>query len=105
MDIWVREDLSLEWRFKWRRRFFVWEEHLSNNLLEDLEGIVWSNEEDVWEWKLAEGGVFTVKSMYNKLEGILVLENKWGRRIGRSLLKCGKTRLRLKWWPFLGSFS
>jgi len=61
---------------EWRRGFFVWEEHLFNGLLEDLEGHVWSQEEDVWWWKLEEGR-FSVKSMYAKLEGMLILEDSW----------------------------
>lgn len=62
----------------WRRNFFVWEEDLLNNLLEDLEGHVGSHEEDEWLWKLEEDGRFSVKSMYTKLEGMFILDNKWG---------------------------
>lgn len=47
-------------------RFFVWEEQLLNNLLEDLEGHVWTHGEDVWVWKLEDDGNFTVKSMYGE---------------------------------------
>ncbi|AET05262.1 hypothetical protein MTR_8g103410 [Medicago truncatula] len=59
----------------WRRQFFEWETNLLNNLLEDLEGFVWGHGEDRWSWKLEDDGVFTIKSLYNKLEGVCVF---WG---------------------------
>ena len=34
----------------------VWEGHLFANLLQDLEGVVWSQEEDEWRWNLEESG-------------------------------------------------
>lgn len=39
----------------WRRRLFVWEENLVNNLMEELEGFTLSLEENEWRWKLEEG--------------------------------------------------
>jgi hypothetical protein len=56
------------WAFRWRRRLFVWEENLLINLLGDLECFVTTLEEDRWRWKLGEEDVFTVNSMYVKLE-------------------------------------
>lgn len=78
-EIWVSNGVEREWRFSWRRRFFVWEEELLNNLLAVLEGHVWVDEHDHWVWKLKEERVFTVWSMYKKLETMLILENNWGR--------------------------
>lgn len=62
-DVWVNGEMGREWRFMWRRNFFVWEDDLLNSLVEDLEGHVWSHEEDVWIWKLEEDGRFSVKSI------------------------------------------
>jgi hypothetical protein len=53
------------WDFSWRRRLFVWEE---NQILGDLGGFVRVDEEDKWRWNLGEDEVFTVKSLYDKLE-------------------------------------
>lgn len=56
------------WFFSWRHRLFVREEHLLDSLLGDLNGVEINNVEDVWRWNLEGGRVFTVKSMYVKLE-------------------------------------
>lgn len=61
-----------------------------NALLEDLEGHVWNHENDSWVWKGEAEGVFTVKSMYKKLEGLFILEDTWGdedRRVFHQLWK------------------
>lgn len=53
------------------------EEELLISLLKDLEGHRWNNFEDRWDWKLEEGGKFSVKSSYKNLEDLLILEDKW----------------------------
>jgi hypothetical protein len=58
--------------FNWRRRFFVWEESLLNLLIADLEGFVPSLVKDSWKWKLEGEGGFSVKSLYKKLDGVLM---------------------------------
>ena len=50
------------------------EEELLISLMEDLEGHRWENKEDMWWWKAEEGGMFTVKSCYKKLERLLLWE-------------------------------
>jgi len=67
-DMWVDDVIGGSWVFTWRRRLFVWEENLLNALLGDLDGFIRNNMEDVWRWKLGGEDVFTVKSLYLKLE-------------------------------------
>jgi hypothetical protein len=70
----------------------VWKINLLNNLLEDLEGFVWVHGEDRWRWKLEEDGVFTIKSLYNKLEGVCRREGVRSdkeRRVFRQIWKYG----------------
>jgi len=61
------------WLFSWRCPLFVWENELVTELLVDLDGFRGTLEEDVWWWRLEESGFFSVKSMYKKLE-VLMLE-------------------------------
>lgn len=44
-------------------------------LLADLEGRTWSDEEDRWRWELKDFGIFTVKSAYSKLEHLFLMED------------------------------
>ncbi|AES94340.1 hypothetical protein MTR_5g013360 [Medicago truncatula] len=55
-----------------------------------LEGMVWSEAEDGRKWSLEDTGVFTVKSAYNKLEVLVLVEDRWReeeRRVFKSLWK------------------
>lgn len=47
------------------------------DLLEDLEGVTWRNEEDRWRWNLEEIGTFSAKSAYLKLERLLLMDDSW----------------------------
>lgn len=48
------------------------------SLLEDLEGVSLSQEEDRWSWNLEECGIFSMKSAYKKLDGLMSSEVLWG---------------------------
>jgi len=52
----------------------VWEEELLISLMEDVEGLRWFNEEDVWRWNHEENGCYSVKSAYLKLETLVLSE-------------------------------
>lgn len=67
--MWVDNANGGSWTFTWRRRLFVWEENLLIAMRRDLDNFTRSNEEDEWCWKLYGEEMFTVKSLYSKLEG------------------------------------
>ena len=64
-------------RFNWRRNLFMWEEELLLSLKEDLEGFMWTQEEDVWWWNLDDRGKFSVISAYAKLVGLVLTDDLW----------------------------
>lgn len=91
-DMWMPSTNGGRWNFSWRRQLFVWE----NNLLVELEGIldgfVWRGGDDSWRWKLEEDGIFSVKSLYVKLEGRGLREEicpEDDRRVFRQIWKSG----------------
>ena len=61
-------------------------------LLEDLEGFMRTQEDDVWRWRLEEEGRFTVKSMYKKLEGLLLEARSVMDDQGRVFLNLWKSK-------------
>lgn len=52
------------WHLQWRRRLFVWEEELVEELLGFIRLIPSVHEEDSWVWRGDPSGVFSVKSAY-----------------------------------------
>lgn len=78
------------WEWSWRRNFFVWEETLSANLLMELEGILFTQEEDRWVWRLEDNGDYSVKSMYTKLDRETGVEDEprgWERGVFKDIWK------------------
>jgi hypothetical protein len=71
-DLGTINALVCNWTFSWRRPLFVWENDLLGELYADLEGFRGSLEDDFWCWKLEESGAFSVKSLYRKLEGLML---------------------------------
>jgi len=53
-EMWREGEIDVEWLLIWRRRLFVWEEELLNELMLDLRGFVRSQGEDVWHWNLED---------------------------------------------------
>lgn len=70
-DVGAINSMDTNWTFLWRRPLFVWENELLSELLEDLESFRGSIEDGIWWWRLEGNGVFSVKSMYKKLELLL----------------------------------
>jgi hypothetical protein len=68
-DMWMSTTNGGRWNFSWRRQLFVWENNLLLELLDILDGFVWSDGVDRWKWRLEDDGTFSVKSMYAKLVG------------------------------------
>lgn len=98
--------LGEAWNFIWWRRLFVWEEQLLEDLRDDLVGFRLGEDEDGWRWRLEEDGRFSIKSSYEKLEGLVVSEDVWGEeaRRKRCFLKFGRAPLLPRWWLSLESF-
>ena len=72
-DMWRSSDGVHDWLFSWRRRLFIWEEGLLNDLMMVLQSNRGGQAEDGWWWSPEEGGFFWVKSSYNVLLERLVL--------------------------------
>ncbi|MCI08983.1 putative non-LTR retroelement reverse transcriptase, partial [Trifolium medium] len=69
--LWNRNG-SDRWNVVWRRRLFVWECNLRDELMLILNPLILTDEEDIWEWNLGENGEFTVKSTYELVSKLLV---------------------------------
>jgi hypothetical protein len=66
-DVRIMGDGVGRWDFLWRRRLFVWEENLIEELLDFLPDLVLTGLEDEWRWGPGEGGLFSVHSVYTTL--------------------------------------
>jgi hypothetical protein len=73
-------DTNGSWVFSWRRNLFLWEEELVDNLIELLESVVFTLEEDCWKWLV--DGDFSVKSAYNlPVEDLGAVEEEEGELV------------------------
>lgn len=80
-NVWV-------WDLKWRRQRLVWEAGLEDQLLLLLNGKnPIKGKVDSWKWKEDGEDIFSVKSAYNKLQGVpiegnnKVFETLWRTRV------------------------
>ena len=73
--MWSEMDGGGEWRLLWRRNFFVWEVGLFQDLLGRIGVFEEVGEYDYWEWKLENGGCFSVKSCYSLLERLETVDS------------------------------
>lgn len=90
-DMWREGEIEVDWLFNWRRKLFVWEEGLRNELRLDLQGFVKSQGEDEWYWKLEDRGCFTVGSLYKKLALGVLVENERGEEENRVFAQIWKS--------------
>jgi len=82
-DLRVGSTLGGGWYFSWRRSLIVWENEMLSALMVELEGFTGRQTEDVWWWRLEDEGKFSVKSMYKKLEGVMLDDRSFPLDQGR----------------------
>jgi hypothetical protein len=79
-----------QWRFYWRRRFFVWEEELLKELKVVIDQFVPRVDPDRWGWRPGEDAIFSVNSAYillSHLPNMEVLKAQWHAGIFKALWK------------------
>jgi hypothetical protein len=69
-DLWNRA-MDVRWIFNWRRRLFVWEETLVEDLVESLHGINLTDLDEKWCWSPDPNGDFSIKSTYALVSDLL----------------------------------
>jgi hypothetical protein len=63
----VIQDGVWRWHLRWRRRFFVWEEPLLQQLEDVINNVVLTEVDDKWMWTPNVEDDFSVKSLYEFL--------------------------------------
>jgi hypothetical protein len=79
-----------KWYVMWRRRLFVWEENLVEELMEIINMVTLSNTTDKWGWIPENNAEFSVKSTYisvSNLSNLEVSKAQWHAQIFSSLWK------------------
>ncbi|KAK2406586.1 hypothetical protein QL285_042301 [Trifolium repens] len=72
----LRDSNEAGWTFVWRRRLFVWETTLLEELTSMLNSVILSTVADGWGWKLEKEEGFSVKSSYDYVSRLLVDRNQ-----------------------------
>jgi hypothetical protein len=62
---------EVRWNFIWRRRLFVWEETLVEELVQSLQGITLTDFDDKWCWCPDSNGEFSVNSTFDLVSELL----------------------------------
>jgi hypothetical protein len=81
---------EVNWRLIWRRRLFVWEENLMDELLVVINRISPSDDTDRWGWKPENDAIFTAKSVYKLVSNLSNLEGldaQWHAKIFTGIWK------------------
>jgi hypothetical protein len=74
-DIWNSGEEHERWNLQWRRRFFVWEENLLEDLLLVINAAQISDRGDSWSWQPTNDALFTVKSAYHIVSNLSASPN------------------------------
>jgi hypothetical protein len=70
-DLWSGAG-GVRWNFIWRRRLFVWEETLLEEIVGVLQEVNLTECGDRWSWMLESNGEFSVKSTYTLVFNLMV---------------------------------
>jgi hypothetical protein len=89
-DIWNLGEEHERWNLQWRRKFFVWEENLLEEMLLVINGAQISDRVDSWSWQPTNDAVFTVKSAYHIVSNLNASTNlisQWHAKVFQSIWK------------------
>jgi hypothetical protein len=89
-EMWNPMAGEVNWRLIWRRRLFVWEENLMDELLVVINRISPSDDTDRWGWKPENDAIFTAKSVYKLVSNLSNLEGldaQWHAKIFTGIWK------------------
>lgn len=57
-DLWNKRNGGRIWELTWRKKLFVWETEISQNLLGRLNDVRLVEGDDEWVWRRGDGGFF-----------------------------------------------
>ncbi|PNY11176.1 hypothetical protein L195_g007779 [Trifolium pratense] len=99
MGEWIENEWR--WSFDWRRRLFVWEEGLFEELLAELMLVIPRVGEDCWVRTPDDKETFSVCSAYTLTVKVLLGEVTIHPRSFLYIKTCGGAWRRLRWQHFL----